>query len=33
MKLFEIGQQFDALDALLVETGGEVTPEVEAWLA
>jgi hypothetical protein len=33
MKLFEIGEQFDALERLLVESGGEVTPEVEAWLA
>ena len=33
MKLAEIEQQFSALDALLLESGGEVTPEIEAWLA
>lgn len=31
--LYEIIDEFQALDALLEESGGEVTPEIEAWQA
>lgn len=33
LTLHEIGEQFRALEALLEESGGEWTPEVEAWFA
>jgi len=33
LTLHAIGEQLAALEQLLIETGGEVTPEVEAWFA
>lgn len=32
-RLHEVGADFLALEALLLEAGGEVTPEIEAWMA
>ncbi len=33
LTLYDIGQQFDALEQLLEEAGGEWSPEAEAWIA
>jgi len=31
--LFQLTQELEALDAILTEAGGELTPEVQAWMA